>query len=185
MEHKLRRTDRELVYRGSVLDIYKDTMELPNGKHEYWDFVDHRKGGACIVPVLPDGRILMVRQYRPVIERETLELPAGARDSVDEDTRVTAARELLEETGMTCGKLTLLTRLRPAPAWCSEFTDVYLAEDLTREGEQDLDDAEEIGLEPWDLSELCRRIYAGELQDAKTVAGILAYSNLRFMRDGR
>ena len=58
-------------------------------------------------------------------------------------------------------------------------------EDLTREGEQDLDDAEEIGLEPWDLSELCRRIYAGELQDAKTVAGILAYSNLRFIREGR
>ena len=56
MEHKLIRIDRELVYRGSVLDIYKDTMELPNGKKEYWDFVDHRKGGACIVPVLPDGR---------------------------------------------------------------------------------------------------------------------------------
>lgn len=183
MEHKLRRIDRELVYRGSVLDIYKDTMELPNGKKEYWDFVDHRKGGACIVPVLPDGRILMVRQYRPVIERETLELPAGARDSVDEDTKVTAARELLEETGMTSGKLTLLTKIRPAVAWCSEFTDIYLAEDLSREGEQDLDDAEEIGLEPWDLSELCRRIYAGELQDAKTVAGILAYSNLRMLRE--
>ena len=56
-------------------------MEFPNGKREEWDFVSHRMGAAAILPVLPDGRIVMVRQYRNALERETLEIPAGCRDS--------------------------------------------------------------------------------------------------------
>ena len=104
MDYRLKRIRRELAYKGSILDVYKDTMELPDGKTEVWDFVDHRKGGACIVPVLPDGRILVIRQYRPAIDRETVELPAGARNSAAEDTMETARRELLEETGCRAGR---------------------------------------------------------------------------------
>ena len=99
MEYKLKRVGRELVMPGKVIDFYRDTMELPDGRIEKWDYIDHKRGGACIVPVLPDGRILMIHQYRPAIDRETLELPAGARDSLQEDTAVTAARELEEENG--------------------------------------------------------------------------------------
>ena len=60
---EIKRIRRELMYHGAILDIYKDTMALPNGKTAEWDFVFH-KGAAAVVPVLPDGRILMVRQYR-------------------------------------------------------------------------------------------------------------------------
>ncbi|MDO4621888.1 MAG: NUDIX hydrolase [Eubacteriales bacterium] len=176
MEHQLRRVERTLVYKGSVLDIYQDTMVLPGGKTEKWDFVSHRKGGACIVPVLPDGRILMIHQYRPAIDRETLELPAGARNSVDEDTAVTAARELEEETGYRAGRLTRLLQLKTAVAYCNEFTDVYLAEELERIGGQQLDEAEEIRVEAFSLQDLLGRIYAGQIQDSKTAAGILAYA---------
>lgn len=184
MEYKLKRVGRELVMPGKVIDFYRDTMELPDGRIEKWDYIDHKRGGACIVPVLPDGRILMIHQYRPAIDRETLELPAGARDSIQEDTAVTAARELEEETGYRSDKITPLLKLKSAVAYCSEFTDVYLAEDLIPIGGQHLDEAEEIRIEAFDLDTLLEKIYSGQIQDAKTAAGILAYST-RLYKEGK
>lgn len=176
MDYKLRRLNRELASSGKVLEFYRDTMELPGGKTEKWDFVHHKRGGgACVVPVLPDGRVLVIHQYRPAINRETTELPAGAFDADDPDWARTASRELEEETGYRCGKIRRLVRLDTAIAWCDERVEVYLAEDLCKVGDQRLDDAEEIGLEAIPVEELRRRIFAGEMRDAKTVAGILAY----------
>lgn len=176
MIEKMKRLKRELMYKGSILDIYKDTMEFANGKQEEWDFVSHRMGAAAILPVLPDGRIVMVRQYRNALERETLEIPAGARDSKTEDTSVCAARELEEETGYKSKHVEFLLSLRTTVAFCDEFVDVYLATDLEK-GKQHLDDAESINIEIYTLDELCQMIYSGELQDSKTVAAIMAYSN--------
>lgn len=183
MEYKLKRIGRELVMPGKVIDFYRDTMELPDGKIEKWDYIDHKRGGACIVPVLPDGRILMIHQYRPAIDRETLELPAGARDSVQEDTAVTAARELEEETGYRSDNITLLLKLKSAVAYCSEFTDVYLAENLIPIDGQHLDEAEEIRIEAFALDTLLEKIYSGQIQDAKTAAGILAYSTRLYKKE--
>lgn len=176
MIERMKRLKRELMYKGSILDIYKDTMEFANGKQEEWDFVSHRMGAAAILPVLPDGRIVMVRQYRNALERETLEIPAGARDSKTEDTSVCAARELEEETGYKSNHVEFLLSLRTTVAFCDEFVDVYLATDLEK-GKQHLDDAESIDIEIYTLDELCQMIYSGELQDSKTVAAIMAYSN--------
>ena len=174
----LRRLSRSLAYSGSVVDVYQDTMELPDGCIQKWDFVCHKKGGgACIVPVLADGRILMVRQYRPAIDRETLELPAGAVDAEDATTEDTARRELREETGYTAGKWKLLLRLKTAVAYCNEYTDVYLASDLKDSHGQALDEAEEIRLRAVEPEVLLQDIYSGRIQDSKTVAGILAYTN--------
>ena len=176
MDYKLRRLDRKLASSGKVLEFYRDTVELPDGHTESWDYVHHKRGGgACVVPVLPDGRILMIHQYRPAVDRETMEIPAGAFDADDPDFAVTASRELEEETGYRCGKITRLVRLDTAVAWCNEKVEIYLAEDLVKSGEQNLDEAEEIGLEAIPVEELKRRIFAGEIRDAKTVAGILAY----------
>ena len=97
---KIERVKRELVHKGAILDIYEDTVRLPNGKEEKWDFVSHRMGAACVLAVHPSGKIIMVRQYRNALDRFTLEVPAGKRDSVDEDTAICAARELEEETGL-------------------------------------------------------------------------------------
>ena len=96
MDQQVKRVKRELIKHGAILDMYEDTMELPDGKQETWDFISHRKGAAAVVPVRGDGKILMVKQYRNAIDRMTLEIPAGSRDSVTEDTRVCAARELEE-----------------------------------------------------------------------------------------
>lgn len=174
----LKRLSRSLAYSGSVVDVYQDTMELPDGCIQKWDFVCHKKGGgACIVPVLADGRILMVRQYRPAIDRETLELPAGAVDAEDATTEDTARRELREETGYTAEKWKLLLRLKTAVAYCNEYTDVYLASELKDFHGQALDEAEEIRLRAIEPEVLLQDIYSGRIQDSKTVAGILAYTN--------
>ena len=174
MGEKPRRVKRELVYQGTILDIYKDTMDIGMGKTEEWDFVAHRKGAACVLPVLPDGRILMVHQYRNALERDTIEVPAGARNNVNEDTALCAARELEEETGYRSEKISFLLSLRTTVAFCNEMVDVYLAEDLVP-GEQHLDDAEDIRVEAFELDTLLDMIYKGVIQDAKTVAAILAY----------
>ena len=156
MDQQVKRDKRELIKHGAILDMYEDTMELPDGKQETWDFISHRKGAAAVVPVRGDGKILMVKQYRNAIDRMTLEIPAGSRDSVTEDTRVCAARELEEETGYCSDDLTRILSLKTTVAFCDEFIDVAA----------------------YGVDELCDMIYAGTIQDAKTVAGILAYKNL-------
>ncbi len=178
MVQKLKRLKRELAHSGAIVNMYEDSIEMPNGKVVKWDFIEHPKGAAAILPVLPDGRILMVRQYRNALDRITLEIPAGARDSVTEDTAVCAKRELKEETGYSCGKIEKLLSLKSTVAFCDELIDVYLATELTK-GEQHLDEDEFIDLEGYRLEDLCEKIYAGEIQDAKTVAAVMAYANKR------
>ena len=175
MIDKMERLNRELVYKGTILDIYKDTMKFANGKTEEWDYVAHRMGAAAILPVLSDGRIVMVRQYRNALERETIEIPAGCRDSLSEDTKVSAIRELEEETGYSSNKVDFLISLKTTVAFCNESIDVYIARDLVK-GKQHLDDAESIDVEIYNLDELKEKIYAGEIQDSKTVAAIMAYA---------
>ena len=165
MSEHAKRMKRELVMKGTILDVYKDTMELPNGKTEEWDFVSHRKGAAAVVAVREDGKLLMVRQYRNALERMT------------EDTKVCAARELEEETGYRSENLSFLLSLRTTVAFCDEFIDVYLARDLVK-STQHLDEGEAIDVEAHDVDELCEMIYAGKIQDSKTVSAILAYKNL-------
>ena len=173
---KIVRVGRKLVHKGTILDMYEDTVRLPNGKEEKWDFVSHRMGAACVLAVRPDGKILMVRQYRNALDRFTLEVPAGKRDSLNEDTSICAARELEEETGYRAGKLEKLLSLKSTVAFCDELIDVYLATDLVEIGEQHLDEAEDIDIEAYDLKELMDMCYSGTLQDAKTVAAIMAYA---------
>ena len=173
---KIERVGRKLVHKGTILDMYEDTVRLPNGKEEKWDFVSHRMGAACVLAVRPDGKILMVRQYRNALDRFTLEVPAGKRDSLNEDTSICAARELEEETGYRAGKLEKLLSLKSTVAFCDELIDVYLATDLVEIGEQHLDEAEDIDIEAYELKELMDMCYSGTLQDAKTVAAIMAYA---------
>lgn len=170
-----KRVSRELVYQGSILDIYRDHMTFDNGHEEDWDFVAHRQGAAAVVAVDPDGKLLMVRQWRNALDRETIELPAGARDFPEEDMEICARRELEEETGFKAGKMEQLLSLRTTVAFCNERVDVFLATELTP-GQTHFDPAEDIRLEKRSLPELLDLIYNGTIQDGKTVAGILAYA---------
>ena len=79
----IKRLNRELVYKGTVINMYRDTVQVQNGHIAEWDFIGH-KGAAAVVPVLDDGRVLMVKQYRNALDRMTIEVPAGGRDTTDE-----------------------------------------------------------------------------------------------------
>ena len=171
----MKRIDRVLKYKGSIVDVYDDVMQSPTGKIAHWDYVAHRKGAAAVLPVLDDGRILMVRQYRNALDRETLEIPAGKLDSPDEAKIDCAYRELEEETGYRCDHLEYLMSVNTTIAFCDEALDIFLARDL-KKTHQHLDPDEEIEVEAWELSDLLKRIYAGELTDGKTVSAILAYA---------
>ncbi|MCM1040721.1 MAG: NUDIX hydrolase [Ruminococcus sp.] len=172
---KCERLERTLVYKGVIIDFYQDTVKVPNGNIVKWDFIGH-KGAAAVVAVNEEGKLLMVRQYRNALDRETLEIPAGALDGVDEPTSVAAARELQEETGYSAGKLELLISLRTTVAFCNEKIDVYVATDL-KPGSQHLDEDESIDVEAHDIEELIQMIYDCKIQDSKTVAAIMAYKN--------
>ncbi|MBO4336907.1 MAG: NUDIX hydrolase [Lachnospiraceae bacterium] len=172
-----KRIDRRLVHKGAILDYYEDTMQIPNGKTALWDFIGH-KGAAAVVAVLDDGRLLMVRQYRNALERETVEIPAGGRDGVDEPFINCAHRELEEETGYTCDKdsMEFLISIYTTVAFCNERIDVFVAKDL-KKTHQHLDEDEYVDVAAYSVDELVSMIYEGRLQDSKTVASILAYKN--------
>lgn len=171
---RVKRIDRTLFHKASIFELYKDKIQVTEDKCVEWDFIKHR-GAAAVLPVLENGRILMVRQFREAIDRDTLEIPAGGLNSEDEPTIEAAARELEEETGFAAGdKLEFLISVRTAPAYCNEKIDVYIAKDLVKT-EQHLDEGEYIKVEEWDVDQLVDMIYSGEIQDCKTVGAILAY----------
>ena len=174
MSDEIRRLKRELKFKGKIIDFYQDTMEI-NGDHTViWDFIKH-KGAAAVVPVRPDGKILMVRQYRNALDRYTLEIPAGALDEENEPGRECAARELEEETGFRSENLEWLITLRTTVAFCNERIEVYVAKDLIP-SKQNLDQDEFIDLQTYTLDELKEKIFSGEIEDAKTVASLMAYA---------
>lgn len=178
---EFKRIKRELIAKGAIIDYYQDTMQIPNGNVAKWDLIDH-KGAAAVVAVREDGKLLMVRQYRNALERETLEIPAGGLEGRDEPTRDAARRELQEETGCSCEQLEFLTSIYTTVAFCNEKIDIYLARGL-QSGSQHLDEDEFINVEAYDLDTLKEMIYSGKLQDSKTICGILTYASK--LQDGR
>lgn len=174
MEQDIKRIKRERMYQGTVVDVYRDYMQFSNGNTEEWDYIHHR-GAAAVLPVMEDGRLLMVRQYRNALEKFILELPAGALDYPEEPGIVCAARELEEETGYRSEDLEWLLTIRTTVALSNEKIDIYVARNLisTR---QHLDPNEFVEVETYTLDELKQMIFSGEIEDGKTIAAIMTYA---------
>ena len=149
MSEDVIRTGRDLAYQGTVLKVYKDHMKFSNGNTEEWDFI-HHDGAAAVIPVMEDGKILMVKQYRNALERDTLEIPAG--------------------------NLEWILTIRTTVAFCDERIEVFVARNLIP-GEQSLDEDEFVDVKAYELDELKQMIFEGKIQDSKTMAAILAYES--------
>lgn len=161
MGEEVKRIKRELKYRGTILDMYCDHVEV-NGHIAKWDYLQH-KGAAAVIPVTKEGKILMVRQYRNALDRYTLEIPAGALDTQEEPGKECAARELEEETGFRSENLEWLITLRTAVAFCNERVEVYVAKNLIL-SKQNLDEDESIDVEAYTMEELKEKIFSGEIE---------------------
>ena len=168
----IKRVKRELRTKGSILEFYKDTVEV-NGQLQEWDFMK-AGGGAAVVAVNDEGKVLMVRQYRNAIDDFSLELPAGKADDIEEPTIECAKRELEEETGYYAEHMEFLMSINSLIAFTNEKVDIYVARNLTKT-QQHLDPEEDINVELWDVKDLQQMIFEGKLVDAKTIAGIMGY----------
>ena len=168
MEEVVRSTE---LYRGRKISLRIDDVRMPDGRETTRAVVSH-PGAVAIVPLLPDGRVVLIRQYRHATGEVLLELPAGTRDQPGEAPVDTAARELVEETGYRAGWLEHLSDFYTAPGFCNELMSLYLATDLTV-GDQNLMDDEAIAVEAFTVSEAIALIAEGAIRDAKTIVGLL------------
>lgn len=166
--------ESEEMYQGRIIKVCRDTIKLPNGKEVYWDMVKHN-GAAAVVPVDNDGKIIMVEQYRNSAKKMTLEIPAGGLEK-GEDPLVCATRELEEETGNIAKDVEFLFKFYTTIGFCDEVIYVYIAKNLTPT-KQNLDEDEFLSIKKFTIDELMEKIFAGEIDDCKTISSLLAYKH--------
>ncbi len=159
----------ETVYKGRVFDVIK--AEICEEDSEYEREVVTHNGSAVIVPMFADKTVALVKQYRHAAEKYLLELPAGSVED-DETPEECAFREIEEEIGMKAGKLEKLTEFYVSPGFLTEKMHVFLATDLT-ESKQNLDDDENISMEKLTFDEVFEKIRRNEIEDAKTMLGLI------------
>jgi ADP-ribose pyrophosphatase len=157
-------------FSGRLINLYLDQVELPNGKVSTREWVDH-PGAVCLIPVLPNGQICLIRQFRYGPREEFIEIPAGKLNK-GESSLHCAHRELEEETGYQSNKLTFLTNIHPAIGFSNKKMWIYLAEDLVKT-ENNLDHDEFLELLPTSLEDALAWVWSGKITDVKTIIGIL------------
>ncbi len=168
----------ETKYKGKVFDLIVDQIEYPSGNKSVREVASH-PGGAVIVPVLPDNRIILVRQFRYPIQQFIYELPAGKLNP-GEDPAYCARRELEEETGYTAGSMKPLTAIFTTPGFCNERLFLYFATDLkpSKRGQQLEEGEASLTLEIVTYQRALRMIEQQEIVDGKTICGILLAERL-------
>jgi ADP-ribose pyrophosphatase len=163
----------EQLYHGRIIDLIIEDVEDTPGKIRKREIVSH-PGGSVVVPLLENGDVILVRQYRYPHKKFILEVPAGKLEP-NEDPLRAAQRELQEETGYTADKYEKLTTMFTTPGFCNEVLHIYLATGLKKsEHGQNLDEGEQsLTVEYFPLSTVVEMIVRGEIGDSKTIAGIL------------
>lgn len=164
------------LLRGHFLHAMRDTVRLPDGKEASREYVIH-PGAVMVVAELPDGRLVLERQFRYPVQAVMIEFPAGKLDP-GEDSLACAQRELLEETGYTARQWARAGVLHPVISYSTEFIDIWFARDLTA-GERQLDAGEFLDVFSASADDLLQWCRDGRVTDAKTLTGMLWLQNLR------
>ena len=159
----------ETIASGTMLTVKRDLVRLPNGNTSHREYVIH-PGAVVIVPILPNGNIVLEKQFRYALRQVFIELPAGKID-LNEEVLHTGQRELLEETGYTANQWVRLGQQHPCIGYSNEVIHIYLASDLIA-GSHQRDDDET--LEVFDLSfaDCFTMIRNGEITDGKTIVAL-------------
>ena len=161
-----------IIYSGPVFGLRRDEVIEPSGIRTIREVITH-PGSVVVLPVLPDGRVLLIRQYRHATRQYLWELVAGRMDP-GETPKVAAARELIEETGYRAKRLRVFLDVFPTPGFLEERMFILLAEGLTA-GEAEPEEDEKIISRAYSRKQLDGMMRGGKLRDAKTIAGILFY----------
>ncbi|PYU61812.1 MAG: NUDIX hydrolase [Acidobacteria bacterium] len=160
------------VYEGPIFGIRRDKVIEPSGVRATREVITH-PGSVVILPVLADGRILLIQQYRHATRQYLWELVAGRMDP-GETPKAAAARELIEETGYRARRFRIFLDIFPTPGFLEERMFILLAEGLTA-GKAEPEEDEKIISRSHDRKQLEEMIRGGKLRDAKSIAGILFY----------
>jgi len=157
------------VYDGDLFDV---VVEDWNGRER--EIVEH-PGATAIVAIDQEGYVTLVRQTREAVRKQLVELPAGTLEA-GEEPLASAQRELAEEVGLRGGRWRELAAFYTTPGFCREYMHLFLAEDVER-GEATPEEDEDVEVVRWRTEEIPERL--AELEDAKTLAGLLLYLRTR------
>jgi len=159
--------DNTVLHKGSLIDLYKERVDFPNGDHTYFDIVKH-PGGSVIAALNEQNQICLLKQWRHAIDQEIWELPAGCLED-GEPPLETAKRELEEETGVIARQWKELGTITTSPGFSNEILYFFQATDLHK-GTLKLDDAEQLEAYWFDLETVFTMARDGEIIDGKTLA---------------
>ena len=179
MPHRLLRT--ECIYEGRIFRLTRNRVKLPNGRIARLDLIEH-PGAVAVVPILDDGRVVLLHQFRLAARGEIWEIPAGTREP-GEAPRITARRETIEETGWRPGRMIPLAKFYAAPGVSTEVMHVFLATGL-RPGRTALEPYECIRPQAFPFDRAIRMIEEGKVCDAKSIIGLLRAKDYLSKRKG-
>ena len=162
-----------MLFSGRVFTLKRDRVAEPSGIVATRDMIAH-PGSVVVLPLLGDGRIVLIRQYRHAVGQFLWELVAGHKEP-NESAVAGAHRELLEETGYTARRVRKLLEYYPSPGLLGERMDIFLAEGLTK-GKAQPEEDEKISQKIVTLREAEKWIRSGKIRDGKSVAGLLYYA---------
>jgi ADP-ribose pyrophosphatase len=162
----------KIIYQGPVFGVRRDEVLEPTGVHATREVITH-PGSVVVLPVLPDRRVVLIRQYRHATRQFLWELVAGRMER-GENPRRAAARELIEETGYRAKRFKVFLDVFPTPGFLAERMYILLAEGLAL-GEAEPEEDEKITVKAFTTGELEKMIRQGKLRDAKSIAGLLYY----------
>ena len=165
---KEKKLSSKSVFRGSLLDIFVDEVQIHNGKKKVREYTKH-PGAAAVIPILPDGNVGLIRHYRYPTNQIHIEVPAGKIDP-GEDIETTAKRELQEEIGYIPQKLTFLTKINPCIGYSDESIWLYLGEELEKVDHIKTD--ESIEFYPTSVNKAIELVWSGEITDVKSIISI-------------
>lgn len=164
--------DEPMLLKGARFNVHRMTLTDNDGQLYVREVIRH-PGAVVLLPILDDGRVVLIENTRPSVGETLLELPAGTREP-EEQAIVTASRELIEETGYTAGKLELIHEFYSAPGICDELMHLYRATELVA-GDPRREATEVIENRIATKDEITDWIKDGTIRDAKTLVGLYAF----------
>lgn len=166
--------DSRVAYSCSAFDIYNEAVRFPNGQSAEFDYLSENEA-VVVLPLTPEGDVVVIDQWRHAVERVNRSLPAGSLEADDEDLEAAARRELTEETGYEAGTVEHLTSVEPANGISDSLFHYFVAHGCEPTADPDLEANESIRVDTTTFDDLLVAAREGEFRDGRSAMGVLYY----------